>query len=281
MANPVFSARFIPGSATTVDAITFDTDGVIFDGNGLFSAADIQVDDIVYLDCYASLTSPGTVSRYVVTQINSQSGFSCNLRLEYADTGDPIDPNEISGSAGFIARPSALNALAYYAAPTVHTIPDYVIQHARNQDNILIVDPGLNAGGGGNPHQKTMIGNAAIAAGKPIAKLANGKAAQADSDGAGGLQNICGYAMTACSGDNAAFEVLLIGPNLAGALTGLGFTPGQDVFISEDGGYTNDANSFTGANDSIIRAGVADCAANTATGTVVDLIVFTEVILRP
>ena len=57
-------------------------------------------------------------------------------------------------------------------------------------------------------------------------------------------------------------NVLLVGANVTNAIQGMGFSPSDEIFISEvTGQYTNDPDSFTDDNDSIIRVGVADCAA--------------------
>jgi len=149
MSNAVFSARFTPGASVAVNATTFDVAGVLFDGNGLFSAADIQVNDVVYLDTFASLTAPGTVSRYKVLAINSQSGFNANLRLQYDDTGAVVDPSEISGSPGFIARTGPGAGLAWHAVASVHTFDEYLLELARNQESLAKIDGNLIGGGGG------------------------------------------------------------------------------------------------------------------------------------
>ena len=115
---------------------------------------------------------------------------------------------------------------------------------------------------------------------KPVAKQANGKINQADSDAVLG-QEFVGFAMAVASADGDLISVLCAGANLAGAVTGLGFAPGDEIFLGEASGYTNNPSSFTGSDDSIIRVGVADCAAGVASGTAVDLIAFAEVIARP
>lgn len=121
---------------------------------------------------------------------------------------------------------------------------------------------------------------AVIPAGVPIAKLPNGKIVAADSDDANG-QQICGISVDAFPGINVLGIVQLLGPNVPGVLTGLGFVPGEEIFLGESGGYTNDPGAFTGGNDSIIRIGLADCAPGAASATVVDLILFPEVVARP
>jgi len=148
MANAVFSARFTPNSSTAVNATTFDVSGTLFDGNGLFSAADILVNDVVYMDTFASLTAPGTVSRYKVTAINSRSGFNANLRLLYDDTGDVVDPSEVTGAPGFIARTGPGAGLAWHGIGSLHTFSDYILELARNQESLAKVDGSLGGGGG-------------------------------------------------------------------------------------------------------------------------------------
>jgi hypothetical protein len=65
-------------------------------------------------------------------------------------------------------------------------------------------------------------------------------------------------------------------------LVGLGFAPGDEIFVGETtGGYVNDIAPFTGNNDSIIKIGVADCAAGTASSVATDLILIPHVIARP
>lgn len=126
---------------------------------------------------------------------------------------------------------------------------------------------------------KQMQATGIIVKHRPVSKMASGLVIAADSDLAGG-QQVIGFALDNAN-DGDLFNVLCTGPNLIDALTGLGYTPGQDIFLSEDGlGFTNDPNSFTGDNDSIIRVGIADCAAGTASSTATDLIAFAQVIVR-
>ncbi len=132
-----------------------------------------------------------------------------------------------------------------------------------------------------NIYIKQMQALAPIAINKPVSKRADGKIQIADSDAPNGQQFI-GFTLQAAANADDLVNVLCIGANIVGAITGLGFMPGEEIFIAEDGsGFTNDPDSFTGANDSIIKIGIADCAAGTASGTATDLLVFPEVIGRP
>lgn len=128
---------------------------------------------------------------------------------------------------------------------------------------------------------KQMQAAGAIALNRPVSKRADGKIEFADSDSISG-QNVVGFAQQVATADGDLINVLCVGANIVGAITGLGFTPGQEIYLSEDGlGYSNDPGSFTGNNDSIIKVGIADCAAGTASATASDLILFPEVVARP
>jgi len=120
----------------------------------------------------------------------------------------------------------------------------------------------------------------AIPAGKPVSKMPDGSITAADSDGAVTAQIYCGITLDAINTGSTG-RVLLPGPNVVGIINGLNFTPGQDIFISETGGYSNNAGAFVGNNDSIIKVGIADCAAGSASGTATDLIMFPDVLVKP
>ena len=128
---------------------------------------------------------------------------------------------------------------------------------------------------------KQMQSDGVISINRPVSKKANGRVVAADSDSATG-QDYCGFALQAAAGAGVLINVLCVGANLQGAVTGLGFAPGDEVYLSETGsGFTNNPASFTGGDDSIIKVGIADCAAGVASVTAVDLIVFSEVVARP
>jgi hypothetical protein len=119
-----------------------------------------------------------------------------------------------------------------------------------------------------------------IPAGKPISKAADGSILASDSDGSTASQTYCGITLDSINNGSTG-RVLLVGPNVPNVITGLNYTPGQDIFLSESGGYTNNAGSFTGNNDSIIKVGIADCAAGNASSTATDLIMFPDVLVKP
>ena len=112
-----------------------------------------------------------------------------------------------------------------------------------------------------------------------VSKRPDGKIEIADADNANG-QQVIGVALSAATAVDELINVLLVGANLTGALTGLGFTPGDEVYISNTGGYTNDPNTIANP-DLLIKIGIADNAAGVANATVVDLILFPEVVSEP
>lgn len=119
-----------------------------------------------------------------------------------------------------------------------------------------------------------------IGIGVPVSLLPSGLFVPTDSDLAQG-QKFIGITLD-ISEPNEFSNIHLVGSNVINALNGLGFTPGEDIYMSETAGqYTNDFNSFTNNDDKIIRLGVADCANNEASSTAKDLVLFPEVILLP
>ena len=156
--------------------------------------------------------------------------------------------------------------------------------YVRNRDFTLIdalIASGSGGGGGSASIEKTMESShtSAIPINTPVSKKTDGTIVPADSDAADGQVFIGITSEEIASGSQGI--VKLVGQNITGALTGLGFAVGDDVYLAETGGYTNDPNSFTGDDDSIIRIGVADCSEGTASSTANDLIMFPEVLIRP
>ncbi|MBK9390480.1 MAG: hypothetical protein IPN68_09900 [Bacteroidetes bacterium] len=140
---------------------------------------------------------------------------------------------------------------------------------------------GSGGGGGANFLLKQMQSDEAPIANKvPVSKKPNGRVIAADSDSADG-QFYIGFTMESVSSVGQLFNVLLIGANVENAVSGLGFSPGDDIYLDENGGYVNTVSGFTGSNDSIIKVGVADCPAGAASAVATDLVVFSDVIARP
>jgi hypothetical protein len=284
MASPIFSARFTPNNSTPVSADEFDVNASIFDGTGEFSGFDVAVNDVVFLDAFPSLSALNTVARYKVIDVISSGSSLVDVRLKWDDSGSIVDPGEITGTVGFISRSSLTDRFAWHAAPTIHGIPDYVIQYARNKELYSTIDGNLGGGGGGgNPtpiiKQMQSAHDSIINAGVPLSKLPSGRIIPADSD-ALGAQSFCGIAASQFSVSGLG-DVYLPGPNIIGAVSGLGFTVGGDVYLNENGGYTQTTSGFSGNNDVILKIGFADCSAGSASSTATDLVMLTDYIVYP
>lgn len=120
---------------------------------------------------------------------------------------------------------------------------------------------------------------ATLTAGTPASQGADGKVYPADADGASGRKYIGIIAADILVGGTG--PVLLTGLNVPGVLTGLGFAPGDDIYIGEiPGTYTNNPGAFSGLDDDIVRVGIASCATGVASALATDLIMFNDVVAR-
>jgi hypothetical protein len=128
-------------------------------------------------------------------------------------------------------------------------------------------------------YKKNMTG-ATIPAYKRIALKPDSTICLADSDDPVAMKDI-GISLDAID-HNTFGRVLLNGANAPGALTGLGFTVGDNIFLSKTpGAFTNNASGFDPNTDTIMRVGIADCASNVASSTATDLIMVVEVYSSP
>lgn len=112
-----------------------------------------------------------------------------------------------------------------------------------------------------------------------VCRAPDGSLVVADSNGVGTQQPL-GVTLAAIA--NGAFgRVGLVGRNIPGAIAGLGFTIGDDVYISETAGFTTDPASFVGGNDSIVLIGIADSADNTQSVVATDLVMVRQKLVSP
>jgi len=282
MANAIFNAKItLTSSSATVNADEFNIVGAVVDNEGLYSGIDPVVGDILILDTAG--TEPGTVSKYKILSFTSQTFGAISAKIKYDDIGTAIDPTGAVGIGGMICSASASSKFPWLPAIDTQGLSVKLFIFAKNILERQKIDGNLS-GGGGSSNQKIMIGGSALAAGVPVSKNpATGKVILADSDGVG-TQQFYGVTITTCAGDGSPVTVQLPGANLAGVLTGLGFAVGDEIFMGETAGsYVNGAgvDAFVGANDSIFKLGIADCAASAASATAVDLILLPEVVARP
>jgi len=257
-----------------VDSTHWDVVASFFDETGTFGPGDIAVGLRVFL-----YSSSDNTLRYRVSTLTDVSSNPVEVVLEWDDDGSPLDP---PANIGAIAAVSTNNLLPEEPSFSQQLLDEPLVTGIRAQTSRSRLD--ALGGGSGPANQKVMIGSSALAAGAPVSKNpATGKVILADSDGAG-TQQFYGVTVTTCAGDGSPVTVQLPGANLAGVLTGLGFAVGDEIFMGETAGsYVNGAgvDSFVGANDSIFKLGIADCAAGVASATVTDLILLPEVVARP
>ena len=147
MAQATFNAKIVlTAVSATSDPSKFNVTGLITDAEGVFSGLDAIVGDILILDTGA--TSPGTVSRYAILNISSQSGSGLTAQIQYSDLEAVIDPTGALYTPGFICRGSSLQNIPWVSAADVQGFPQKLVTFALNIINWQTVDPKLGTGGG-------------------------------------------------------------------------------------------------------------------------------------
>jgi len=270
MSTLYFNGRLTPQSSVQISVDEFDIQSEFFDGLGIFSAFDIDVSDIVFLDCFNSFSSPGTVNRYKVIQINNRNAYQINLRIKWDDIGAIVDPGEVVGSGGFISRSTSNRRLPFHAAPTVHTIPDYVIQYSRNNDLTNIIDPFMNK------YVKNNTG-VSIPAFSVLCWLDDGSVGLAEAD-------------IVVKSDIAGININLIADGewgwiiktgyIPGALTGLNAIPGAVIYLSEESGRMT-LTAPVSHSSSIIKVGRAEPPSGALSSVANDLHMELEILAEP
>jgi hypothetical protein len=257
MSNTVFNARFTPTGSIQLTAETFQVTADIFDGTGVYSGFDLDLDQVVFLDTFNSISAPQSVSRYTIDSILSTGAVEVEVVLRYADTGSPVDPGEITGNPGFIAAATAEKLFAYHAAPTLHTIPDYIVQYARNYDNYVTLEDAL----GGDVDAGAIKGlftngsGSLINALTPVRQDSAGEMFPINPSNESEVSNILGL-LSANTADDAqgtvVFEGLLLNVTTS-------FVVGDVIYLSKSGGLTATApdigvGSFV-AGDFVVQIG--------------------------
>lgn len=271
MSTPIFNARITLNSVNQVSADTFEMQFSVLDMLGIFSGFDVAVDDIMYIDTSGS--DPGTVTKYKVVSIVDQDAVNVTVNAKFVDNNaSVIDPSSGIFLDGFIARTSFNGDLAIVPDPGTQILPSKFAISPQNDNFNSFKAPTVV--------KRWVMGEACVKY-QPLCKAPDGKGYKSESDGTN-RQNVHGIALEASSGDGSIIEVALISYNLVGAITGLGFAPGDKIFIGETpGSFVNDISGFTGSNDSILWVGWADCAEGIASSQATDLIYDFEVIARP
>lgn len=117
-----------------------------------------------------------------------------------------------------------------------------------------------------------------IPAQTPVAIKTDGSIVPGDAEEASLASEVIGFTKVAIP-QSTNGVVILFGRSVAGALAGLGFAPGDEIFIDETAGaMTNNTNTFTGNDDVILRLGVAAMPDSTTGSAATDLIMMREYI---
>jgi hypothetical protein len=165
-----------------------------------------------------------------------------------------------------------------FFAKTVLGVPEAFFKNGNG--HVIQLTSGGELIGGAAFFEKSFVNGAGapMIVNELISLATDGSIVEADSDSAQGQRPI-GFlkAATAFPGNG---KVIMFGRNLAGVLAGLGFAPGDDIYMSETAGQlTNDPNTFTGGNDTIVRLGIACMAENTTGSLATDLILMREILI--
>jgi hypothetical protein len=171
---------------------------------------------------------------------------------------DPVDPSQVPNGTLFLDSSNS-NVLSQKSSTGVVSV--------------------IGAGGGGsNPFLRQMVAGEAFTANKPLAIRPDGKVVLADSDGTN-RKIFIGHSMQTSLGDGSVINVLCVTATLGGAISGLGFTSGQSIFMGETAGtYTNNVSTFSGSNDTYVKVGIALPPPGVAQAAATDLLIFTELI---
>lgn len=189
-----------------------------------------------------------------------------------------ISPEPIKQEA-LASDPSVDAGEGIFFSKLVSGVPEAFFKNGSGQVTQLTLGGEL-IGGSAN-FEKLMVNNSGstIVANKPVSITSTGSIVLGDSDVEEASRPI-GF-MKASTNNAGTGRVILFGRNIPGVLAGLGFAPGDDIFLSETAGVmTNNPADFTGDDDTIVRLGVAACADGATGALATDLILIREVLVN-
>lgn len=132
---------FVPiVSAPSVASDEWDVQAEVDDPSERFSAFDVSVGNVVFLDLLSSTTAPNTAGRYVVQSILSRTASTVRVILRWGGDGAGIDPVEGAGHRGFLTVQSPRNSLAWMPSARSLMLPPELVDASRNAEQFVIVD---------------------------------------------------------------------------------------------------------------------------------------------
>jgi hypothetical protein len=141
MSAAPFVLRLEVTSSTQTSPGIYQVSVVVNDAFPNYTAANILVGDIVYLDFTQVIGAEGTYNRYVVSGILSAAGNLATLELAYDDSGAASDPIEVVGYPGFIGRPSLFLSIATFGLPDSLSLPRDLVFAAITKELFSKLDP--------------------------------------------------------------------------------------------------------------------------------------------
>jgi len=187
------------------------------------------------------------------------------LRPEPAtQAAQSVDPTLSAGQGAFYAK-------------TVSGVVEAFFKNATGQV-IQLTSNGSLIGGSSNFEASFLNGEGATLPQFSLVSIkTDGSIVFADSDSLDGQRPI-GFVKTAINSGGQGV-IILFGRKLASVVAGLGFVPGDDVYMSETSGQiTNTPSAFTAGDDTIIRLGIACMGDNLSGSLATDMILMREVI---
>lgn len=279
--SKVFTARFDISGAGPFGGVTnqFEVFGDVIDPSlAGYAVSDVSVGNVFFDENSLS----GDHNRYRITQVLARGRLafqgatanSVHAVCLFDDEG-AADSNGPEAGSGCICAATANGAVAEIPAFSIYGISEALHTRMININNRHSVAPYI---ADGTQVRKAMVNghSASVPAGTLVAKILSGAFVPAKS-----IVSATPVGITkSASAVGEICEVFLIGQNVAGALVGLGFAVADAVYLSENGGYTNNANSLTNPNDTVVRVGIADCASGVANSAATDLIMLPEIMVH-
>lgn len=235
MANAIFNAKCtLKTCSATANPDEFDITAQIYDAEGVFTGLDIVVGDMIIADTAG--TESGTVSKYKVKTITAKTFNLLTATIKYDDIGTAIDPTGALDVPGFICRPSTTNKLLWISANDTQQFAQKLVTFANNIQQFQIVESGLSSGTANKMQDSFVNGTGAL--------VNNFSATYIKNDNTFDLCDADIAAQGECFGivDNGsnvaigALGAITYTGKVAGALTGLGFAPGDKIYVGQTPG---------------------------------------------
>lgn len=226
---------FVPTAVAPVSSsawvVTASVDDPLEANDGWMVAAG----DVVFLDHRASVSAPGTVSRYLVTSIVAASSRQVSVNLEWGGAAAPVSPLECMGLRGYLAQP--LDGVGTVKHPVQQTIlvEQEVIDLAKMTEVFAI---GEGGGASSTDMEQSFPTDEVLTPRMLVHVLPNGKAVKATPQDASRMP-----ALGVVLAYNNGTVRVRTGGIVASAASGL--IPGAPVFVGDAGLPVTDPAGIT------------------------------------